>query len=213
MRRSAHVNLVLDVLSRGGEITGTTHFAVARTLILDGEVAVYDEQLVSRFEWLRGRPNDEVATPPMFMAFDCLQLDEDDLSSQALRVRRERFEYVLDGAPAVPLPVRRLSDDGLEAWQEVIRARLRGSGGQRAHVTLRGRPDSQVAEGEASEVPGSRAGLLQAVASGRNPMKLVTACAIALILLTGCAKRDMDECRKGDRSRCPGDAAALHGSG
>lgn len=44
-------------------------------------------------------------------------------------------------------------------------------------------------------------------------MKLVTACAIALILFTGCAKQDMDECRKGDRSRCPGDASAPHGSG
>jgi bifunctional non-homologous end joining protein LigD len=91
-----------------------------RTLILDGEVAVYDEQLISRFEWLRERPRDSVATPPMFMAFDCLQLDKGDLRSQTLRVRRERLEHVLDGAPAVLLPVRRLSDDGLKAWQEVL---------------------------------------------------------------------------------------------
>jgi bifunctional non-homologous end joining protein LigD len=91
-----------------------------RTLILDGEAAVYDEQLLSRFEWLREAPRDSVATPPMFMAFDCLQLDQGDLRSQALRVRRERLEYVLDGAPAVLLPVRRLSDDGLKAWQEVL---------------------------------------------------------------------------------------------
>jgi len=35
-----------------------------RTLVLDGEVAVYDEQLISRFEWLRQRPTDRVATPP-----------------------------------------------------------------------------------------------------------------------------------------------------
>ena len=91
-----------------------------RTLTLDGEVAVYDEQLMSRFEWIRQRPRDMVATPPMFMAFDCLQLDEGDLRAQALRVRRERLEYALDGAPAVILPVRRLSDDGLKAWQQVV---------------------------------------------------------------------------------------------
>jgi|GEM_PF-6640549 hypothetical protein len=37
-------------------------------------------------------------------------------------------------------------------------------------------------------------------------MRLVIACALA-VLLAGCiAKRDIDECRKGDRSRCPGDA-------
>ena len=40
----------------------------ARKLVLDGEVGRYDQQLVSRFEWLRS------ATPPMFMAFDLLQL-------------------------------------------------------------------------------------------------------------------------------------------
>jgi bifunctional non-homologous end joining protein LigD len=91
-----------------------------RTFILDGEVAVYDEQLISRFEWLRESPRDSVATPPMFMAFDCLQFDEGDLRSQTLRVRRERLEYVLDRAPAVLLPVRRLSDDGLKAWRQVV---------------------------------------------------------------------------------------------
>jgi len=31
-------------------------------LILDGEVAVCDEQLVPRFEWMRRRPRDQVAT-------------------------------------------------------------------------------------------------------------------------------------------------------
>jgi hypothetical protein len=45
----------------------------------------------------------------MFIAFDCLQLDEGDLRAQALRVRRERLEYVLDRAPAVLLP-------GAEIW-------------------------------------------------------------------------------------------------
>jgi bifunctional non-homologous end joining protein LigD len=91
-----------------------------RTLVLDGEVAVYDERLISRFEWLRQRPTVSVATPPMFMAFDCLRLDEGDLRSQVLRVRRQRLEYVLDRAPAMLLPVRRLSDDGHKAWREVV---------------------------------------------------------------------------------------------
>jgi hypothetical protein len=39
-------------------------------------------------------------------------------------------------------------------------------------------------------------------------MRLVIACVVAAVLLSGCAKRDMDECRKGDRSRCPGEGAA-----
>src|SRR4030095_4099692 len=32
----------------------------ARTLVLDGEVAIYDQQLRSRFEWLRGADPDVV---------------------------------------------------------------------------------------------------------------------------------------------------------
>ena len=37
------------------------------------------------------------------------------------------------------------------------------------------------------------------------------AVAIALVAATlaGCAKRDMDECRRGDRSRCPGEASRV----
>jgi len=39
-------------------------------------------------------------------------------------------------------------------------------------------------------------------------MRLVIVCVVAVAtLLAGCAKRDMDECRKGDRSRCPGEAS------
>ena len=42
------------------------------TPILDGEVFIFDERLISRVEWLQARPSDETATPPIFMAFDCL---------------------------------------------------------------------------------------------------------------------------------------------
>lgn len=37
-----------------------------------------------------------------------------------MRIRGQHVEYVLEGAPAELLPVRRLSDDGRKAWQEVI---------------------------------------------------------------------------------------------
>jgi hypothetical protein len=42
------------------------------TLLLDGEIAVFDRHLVSHFEWLRARPKDDTATPRLLMAFDCL---------------------------------------------------------------------------------------------------------------------------------------------
>jgi hypothetical protein len=39
--------------------------------VLDAEVAIFDQQLHSRFDWLRGQP-DELATTPIFIAFDVL---------------------------------------------------------------------------------------------------------------------------------------------
>ena len=83
-------------------------------VVLDGEVAVYDEQLVSRFEWMRRPPPDAVASPPMMMVFDLLRLEGQDGRHEPLRIRRDRVECVLDGAPAVLLPVRRLADHVIE---------------------------------------------------------------------------------------------------
>jgi ATP-dependent DNA ligase len=40
-----------------------------RTLVLDGEVAIYDQQLRSRFDWLREPDPDAVATPPICIVF------------------------------------------------------------------------------------------------------------------------------------------------
>jgi bifunctional non-homologous end joining protein LigD len=79
----------------------------ARTLVLDGEVAIYDQQLRSRFEWLREPDPDAVATPPLFMAFE-LDQDRRDLSGRPLRERRARLEEVVAGSDLV-FPVRRLA--------------------------------------------------------------------------------------------------------
>jgi len=72
------------------------------TLILDGEVCIFDERLVSRFEWLRHGKPPGVATPPVL----------------ELRARRDWLEDVLEGQ--LILPARRLADDGLTAWAEVL---------------------------------------------------------------------------------------------
>jgi bifunctional non-homologous end joining protein LigD len=89
------------------------------TLILDGEVAVFDRMLISRFEWLWHHAPPELATPPIFVAFDCLHVRGQDLRARPLHVRRNVVEDVLDGQDLV-LPVRRLADDGLNAWEEAV---------------------------------------------------------------------------------------------
>jgi hypothetical protein len=90
-----------------------------RSLVLDGEVAIYDQELRSRFDWLREPDPDAVATPPLFMAFDLLYLERRDLTARPLRDRRARLEDVVAGSEPV-FPVRRLSPDGLQAWKQVI---------------------------------------------------------------------------------------------
>jgi bifunctional non-homologous end joining protein LigD len=122
-KRGTHVQLV----SRAGR--GYTRrppalvTAIAKlapdTLILDGEIYAFDQQLISRFEWLRERPKNETATPPIFMAFDCLLVAGHDLREQALSVRRDQLEQMLDGQNLL-LPARRLADDGLKSWAQVV---------------------------------------------------------------------------------------------
>jgi ATP-dependent DNA ligase len=74
----------------------------ARSLVLDGEVAIFDEELRSRFEWLREPDPDAVATPPMFMVFDLLCRDSRDLTARPLRDRRARLERVVAGSELGP---------------------------------------------------------------------------------------------------------------
>jgi len=57
----------------------------AEPVILDAELAVFDQQFVSRFEWLRAQPKGDVATPPLLMAFDLLDLDGEDQRKRPLR--------------------------------------------------------------------------------------------------------------------------------
>jgi bifunctional non-homologous end joining protein LigD len=91
----------------------------ADAFILDGEVAVYDRALISRFEWLRGRPNGEPATLPVYMVFDVLELSGKDLRGEPLWKRRKVLEELVAGARMI-LPGRRLSDNGLKAWAQAL---------------------------------------------------------------------------------------------
>jgi ATP-dependent DNA ligase len=54
------------------------------TLVLDGEVAVFDERLVSRFDLLGDPSSDVPTTRPVFIAFDVLYARGRDLRAQPL---------------------------------------------------------------------------------------------------------------------------------
>ena len=97
----------------------------ARSLVLDGEVAVYDQELRSRFDWLREPDPDAVASPPLYMLFDLLYRDGRDLTARPLRDRRARLEDVVGGSELL-FPVRQLAVNGLEAWAQVLERRYEG---------------------------------------------------------------------------------------
>jgi bifunctional non-homologous end joining protein LigD len=122
-KKGAHVRLVsrngVDHTSRFQNIATAVSKLSARTLVLDGEVAVFDEQLRSRFEWLREPDPNAAATPPLLMVFDILYHGGRDLTARPLRDRRARLEDVVAGNELV-FPVRRLAPKGLPAWQQVI---------------------------------------------------------------------------------------------
>jgi bifunctional non-homologous end joining protein LigD len=119
----AHVRLVsrngVDHTRRFHNIALAISKLSARTLVLDGEVAIYDEQLRSRFDWLREPDPNAVATPPLLMVFDLLYRDGRDLTARPLRDRRARLEDIVAGGELV-FPVRRLAADGVEAWRQVV---------------------------------------------------------------------------------------------
>src|SRR4029450_6880391 len=72
-----------------------------RSLVLDGEVAIFDRQLRSRFDWLRDPDSEEVATPPLLMVFDLLYRAGRDLTKRPLRERRSRLEELVAGAERI----------------------------------------------------------------------------------------------------------------
>jgi bifunctional non-homologous end joining protein LigD len=105
-----------DHTKRFAELVNAVRALASETLILDGEVAIFDERLISRFEWMRHGKPPGFATPPMFMAFDCLYVDGVDLRPRELRARREALLRAIEHAKLL-LAARRL---GLKAWQEVL---------------------------------------------------------------------------------------------
>ena len=108
-----------DFTARFSELVAALVGLRAETVILDGEVAIYDQAHVSRFEWLRARPKDALATPPLFMAFDLLELDGKDWRPEPLWKRRQRLEDLIAPERRI-LPVRRLARNGLKAWAQAV---------------------------------------------------------------------------------------------
>ncbi|HEX9945382.1 MAG TPA: RNA ligase family protein [Thermoanaerobaculia bacterium] len=108
-----------DLTAQFEEVAEAVARLRAPSLILDGEVAVFDERLVSHLGYLRASGEERLLTPPVLIAFDCLYARERELFREPLRRRRSVLEKELAGAAGPLLVARRLPADGLAAWEEV----------------------------------------------------------------------------------------------
>src|SRR5215470_17885316 len=139
-KRGADVQLVsrrgLDHTARFSALAKAIAALPSVDLILDGEVGVFDEGLVSRFDLLMGPDPDVVATPPVYVAFDVLHAHGDDLRAKPLSARRDVLEDLVEDREGV-FAVRRLEGTGQEAWAEVQRRGLEGYVGKDPASTYR----------------------------------------------------------------------------
>jgi bifunctional non-homologous end joining protein LigD len=112
-------------IDRAADFPGVTA-AIARlpapTLVLDGEVVIFDESRVSRFTLIQRRDG---AREPVYVAFDCLYARGHDLRRRPLRERRERLEHEVHPAGALAI-ARRLPGTGSEAYEAARRLGLEG---------------------------------------------------------------------------------------
>jgi bifunctional non-homologous end joining protein LigD len=100
-----------DRTTRFPRITAEIAALAPATLLLDGEVVVFDRHDVSRFQLLQQGGGEAV-----YVVFDCLYSQGKDLRREPLSARRIVVERIVTAGPIL-MPSRRLADDGLEAFR------------------------------------------------------------------------------------------------
>jgi bifunctional non-homologous end joining protein LigD len=111
----------IDRTDRFAEIAKAVSALKPSTLLLDGEVSVFDRGGVSRFQLLQNLG----AGKSVFAVFDCLYQDHRDLRSCPLSERRAALEQSVARAKMI-VPSRRLASDGLAAYRVAIARKFEG---------------------------------------------------------------------------------------
>ena len=109
----------VSLISRNGinrsdrypEIARTVQGLKADTLVLDGEVIVFDAKNVSRFQLLQ-----QGKGTPEYAIFDCLFKDGKDLRKEPLALRRRIVESVVRSEGCLRVSAR-LADGGIKAFR------------------------------------------------------------------------------------------------
>lgn len=109
-----------DNTARFGKIAAAIARLRPATLVLDGEVVVFDRKRVSRFQLLQQDRGE-----PVYAVFDCLFADDQDLRAEPLSARRAALERLVS-PEGVLLLSRRLAANGFDAYQQAKRTGLEG---------------------------------------------------------------------------------------
>jgi bifunctional non-homologous end joining protein LigD len=168
----------VDHTERFRELANAIARLKAPNLILDGEVCVFDKEVVSQFHLLGGSGSDEPCTPPVFMAFDCLHVHGLDVRGLPLHRRRDMLEHEVQGATMV-YAARRLPDHGLAAWAVVKERGYEGlvakdeqslyrGGPTRSWIKCKIRREGRFIVGGILGLPSTFAGLLVGERRGRR---------------------------------------------
>jgi len=100
-----------DQTSKFPEIAAAIERLQPASLLLDGEVVVFDHKEVSRFQLLQQGKGE-----PIYAVFDCLYADGKDLRQEPLSTRRKILEKLVPSRGVLMLS-RRLAENGLEAYK------------------------------------------------------------------------------------------------
>jgi len=109
-----------DNTRRFPKIAGAIGKLRPTTLLLDGEVVVFDRKRVSRFQLLQQDKGE-----PVYAVFDCLFADGKDLRAEPLSARRAVLESVISSKDVLLLS-HRLASNGLEAYNIAKRSDYEG---------------------------------------------------------------------------------------
>jgi DNA ligase D-like protein (predicted ligase) len=90
------------------------------TLLLDGEVVVFDQENVSRFQLLQQRSGEA-----KYAVFDCLFANGRDLRAEPLSVRRKSLRNAIKSGNLL-LIAERLAENGLQAYRVAQRRGFEG---------------------------------------------------------------------------------------
>jgi bifunctional non-homologous end joining protein LigD len=112
----------IDRTERYADVAKATAKLKPVTLLLDGEVVVFDKRNVSRFQLLQ-----QGHGSPKYAVFDCLYLNGKDMRKNPLRQRREALEQLFRAPHGDALLLsEKLAANGLKAFAIAQKRKLEG---------------------------------------------------------------------------------------